>query len=101
MMMGCNRRRRFRFDIVEWWPGRCGGACQRWKIAAAPLSMLEDRSALNLHRKGVRDSHVCHPRAREAEPSAAQLRGRRRRPPDRASMMIYGVDVDDRRIAPA
>ena len=48
---------------------------------AAPLSTLEDRSALNLHRKGVRDNHGCASRA-------AQLRGRRRRPPDRASMMM-------------
>ena len=89
------RRRRFHFDVVGWWPGRCGGVCQRLKIAAAPLSELEDHSALNLHRKGVRDSHVCASRARARRSRLAaqlawpaELRGRGRRPPDRDSMMV-------------
>ena len=79
-------RRRGRFSYCE----------SRWRRRWAPSSYGITANALNLHRNGGRNNHVCASCARarrsRARPppvgAAPQLRGRRRRPPDRTSMMM-------------
>src|SRR5271169_2119566 len=59
-------------------------------MAFGGLALSKIASALNRHRKGGRINHVSAPnaRARRSRAGVVELRGRRRPPPDRRSMVM-------------